>query len=218
MKRLFITIFTTIFLAPTIASAAMIGGVDFPLGSISFADSVTSYDPIYSGGDPTAPHTDPSNALGTPDYDGVNSCPLGSCSFVSLGDGGSITLEFTDNLLTGGGDSGDDLWIFEVGPDVEDTFVEISWDNTSWYAVGSVGGSTAGVDIDFFGFGTTDKFRYVRLTDNGDLDGQSGRTVGADIDAVGAISSAPVPIPAAAWLFVSGLLGLIGFSSHKKAT
>ncbi len=29
---------------------------------------------------------------------------------------------------------------------------------------------------------------------------------------------APVPIPAAAWLFGSGLLGLIGFSKRKKAT
>jgi hypothetical protein len=42
---------------------------------------------------------------------------------VTLGRGGSLTLAFTDNVLTGGGTPAPDLYIFEVGPDVEDTFV-----------------------------------------------------------------------------------------------
>jgi hypothetical protein len=44
--------------------------------------------------------------------------------------------------------------------------------------------------------------------------------VGADIDAVGAISSAPpvnpVPVPAAVWLFGSALLGLAGAARRRK--
>jgi len=203
---------------PTIANAVLIGGVEFPEGIASFADSVLSYDPVINGSQPTEPHRVPENALGIPDYTGDSDCTgNATCAFVSLGDGGSITLQFTDNLLTGSGDASDDLWIFEVGPDVEDTFVDISWDNITWHSVGSVGGSTAGVDIDVFGFGITDKFRYVRLTDDGDKDDQSGRTVGADIDAVGAISTTVIPVPAAFYLFGSGLLGLVGIAIRKKA-
>ena len=60
----------------------------------------------------------------------------------------------------------------------------------------------------------------MRLTDDPDEGQQgSGGTIGADIDAVGAISSAApvIPIPAAVWLFGSGLLGLIGIARRKKA-
>jgi hypothetical protein len=111
---------------------------------------------------------------------------------VSLGDGGQITLRFTNNSLTGSGSSALDLWIFEVGPDVEDTFVDISKDGANWFSVGKVAGATAGIDIDAYGFGTSDFFSYVRLTDDTDEGEQgNGQTVGADIDAVGAISSAP---------------------------
>lgn len=42
----------------------------------------------------------------------------------------------------GSGDSQPDLWIFEVGPDVEDQFVEVSTDGQTWSPVGKVGGST----------------------------------------------------------------------------
>jgi hypothetical protein len=84
------------------------------------------------------------------------------------------------------------LWIFEVGPDVEDTFVDISKDGANWFSVGKVAGATAGIDIDAYGFDTSDFFSYVRLTDDTDEGEQgNGQTVGADIDAVGAISSAP---------------------------
>ena len=55
---------------------------------------------------------------------------------------------FIDNALTNSGDGGFDLHIFEIGPDVEDTFVEISVDGVVWHAVGKVFGSTAGIDID----------------------------------------------------------------------
>jgi len=200
----------------TNAGAVVYGGVDFPDGPVSFADAVFDFSPEI--GTNIASVRDPLEALGIPDY------PSGpGVDYVSLGDGGSITLQFTDNSLTGSGNSDDDLWIFEIGPDVEDTFVEISKNGTDWESVGSVGGSTSGIDIDAFGWGVLDFFSFVRLTDDPDEGQQSGQssTVGADIDAVGAISSAPpvpqVPVPAAVWLFGTALIGLVGFGRRRKA-
>ncbi len=207
---------------PGAASAAeIIGGVSFPEGAVSFADAVVSYTPGSTA--PTDPHQGGFNALGIPNYTGSNSCASqAACSFVSLGDGGSIVVRFLDNVLTGGGTSSADLWIFEVGPDIEDMFVDISTDGIAWLSVGSVGGATAGVDLDAFGYGTSSSFSYVRLTDDPDKDGQSGATVGADIDAVGAISTRAtggVPEPSTWALLLLGF-GAIGASlrtSRRKA-
>jgi len=166
------------------AIAEEFGGIEFPQGELSFADSVVSYTP----GDPapTDPdHIDPADALGVPDHLGGGNNP-GS---VSLGNGGNIILEFTNNLLTGSDDDTDDLHIFEIGPDVEDTFVEISEDGITWHAVGSVSGSTSSIDIDAFGFTSADLFRFVRLTDDPAEGNTIGTTVGADIDSVGAITT-----------------------------
>ena len=203
------------------ASAVVIGGVEFPQGEISFADAVSAYNPDGGGAVPTAANSEPGNALGMPEVAGSTS--IGACSgdpfdcpFVSLGDGGFIELQFTDNRLTGSDDNAFDLWIFEVGPDVEDTFVEISKNGSTWFSVGKVFGTTSGIDIDAFGFTSSDLFSYVRLTDDTDEGGQSGASVGADIDAVGAITTVPaIPVPAAFWLFVSGLLGLIGLAGRR---
>lgn len=159
-------------------------GIEFPQGSSSFADEVVSYEPGFSGGAvPTdANYIDPQAALGPPDY----GSDVGS---VSLGSGGRITLRFLNNELTGSNDASPDLHIFEIGPDVEDTFVEISMDGTVWHSVGKVSGSTSSVDIDAYGFTADDTFTYVRLTDDPGEGNTSGDTVGADIDAVGAIST-----------------------------
>jgi hypothetical protein len=183
MKR--ITLFTlAIHLIASSAFAEEFGGIEFPQGGVSFADVVVSY--TQGSPPPTDPdHIDPLDALGVPDHPGGNNQP-GS---VSLGRGGNIVLEFTNNLLTGSDDSAPDIHIFEVGSDVEDTFVEISTDGVTWEAIGKVFGSTSSIDIDAFGFTSADQFRFVRLTDDPNEGQQSGDTVGADIDAVGAIST-----------------------------
>jgi hypothetical protein len=199
------------------SQAEVFGGVDFPQGVSSFADAVVSFDPVIKNGQPTAPYLNPLQALGVPDYRGASCASAADCSFASLGDGGAITLRFIDNRLTGSGSSALDLWIFEVGPDVEDTFVEISKDGITYFSVGAVTGSTRGVDIDAFGFGINDRFAFVRLTDNGDLDGQSGATVGADIDAIGAISSVTATVPEpGTWALMAGGLLLLGAATRRR--
>lgn len=194
------------------AQADLIGGVEFPDGVSSFADAVESFSPAAG---PTAPHLDANNSLGVPDYAGVNSCPSApACSFASLGSGGTLIVEFVDNRLTGSGSAAEDLWIFEVGPDIEDTFVSISKDGVVWHDVGKVFGSTAGIDIDAFGWGVDDRFRFVRLRDDPDEGGTRGITAGADIDAVGAVSSVPaIPEPETWALFA---LGALAMGLHRR--
>jgi len=177
-------------------AAQVFGGVTFPGGVSSFADAVTVYAPTIVANQPGLSFRNGDAAIGAPDIASGGDCSTPAvCPYVSLGDGGAITLEFIDNRLTGSGDAKLDLWIFEIGPDVEDTFVAISRDGVQFFNVGKVFGATSGIDIDAFGFGTADRFRFVRLIDDTNEGAQSGVTVGADIDAVGAISSVAAPVP-----------------------
>jgi hypothetical protein len=220
------------------------GDLAFADAVVSFNPGLVP-DPDYLGQNvPFTPFLQASEALGIPDLTATaaQNCAAGAfadgnelppfvfdkpqlwadCNFVSLGVGptvtnaGSLVVRFTDNVLRGSGDSNFDLWIFETGPDIEDTFVDISTDGTSWQSVGKVGGSTSGVDIDAFGFGVDDIFTYVRLIDDG-LEGDGspgasnvGETVGADIDAIAAGRISVVPAPPAAWLALTALLALGG--------
>lgn len=189
------------------ANAEIFGGIDFPGGVSSFADSVIQYNPLYSGGPaPTnAAYMNTVASLGAPDYPALG-------SYVSLGSGGLIELEFTDNVLTNSGNANMDLHIFEVGPDVEDTFVAIRPtpltaallgpghdDNADgFYEIGKVFGATSSIDIDAFFPGFLPGallFDAVQLIDD-PAEGYSlpAPTVGADIDAVGAIQSQALPL------------------------
>ncbi len=169
--------------------AAPFGGVEFPAGSASFADVVTAYEPTIVAGEPTEPNRIAARTLGPPDCENNNDPDC----YASLGDGGRITLEFVDNRLSGSGDSTNDLYIFEIGPQIEAMTVEISKDGITYSSIGAISGQPSGIDIDAFGFGPGDQFRFVRITDNPASGSQSGPTVGADIDSVGAISSSAPP-------------------------
>ena len=192
-----------------IANAEIYGGVDFPDGAISFADEWIFYQPTT---DVHSPHNDPSAALGIPDYHSDS-------NYVSLGDEGVLILKFSDNSLTTSWDNSNDLWIFEIGSAIEPTSVDISTNGTNWINVGNTSGGTYGIDIDAYlssGVVLGERYSYVKLTDL--LPHQSGSPYeGADIDAVGAISSAPpVPIPGAVWLLGTGLAGLAGIRARRR--
>ncbi len=185
MRKMLIclNILTLALLVAMNIQAEEIGGVEFPDGTISFADDIVSYIP----GTYVTSHTDESKVLGIPDYTGIN-----SESYVSLGNGGTVIVKFTDNSLTTSGSSDSDLWIFEVGTAVEATDVYISKDVPNWIFVGRVEGAKSGIDIDeYIGNGVIlgDKYSYVKLIDDEQSESGTTSTAGADIDAVGAISS-----------------------------
>lgn len=150
------------------------GRIFFPYGDISFADTVISYN---SGNpSPQEEDKDPSKALGIPDFDEEK-----DINFTSLGNGGSLVVKFTDNILYD--IDGIDLYIFEIGGD-ESFEVYISKNGKNWIDVGKGAGTTK-IDIKDF-VKPTDIFRYVKLVD---LKTDQGEWPGADIDAIGAIGS-----------------------------
>jgi hypothetical protein len=195
------------------------GNVDFPAGAVSFADELVSFAPglifnsvrqLYL---PLPAFLAGQNTLGVPDVNLANAinCSLNqtaqNCKFISLGVGGVLTLRFTDNVLVGSGNAAPDLFVFEAGP-AEQTFVDISADGVTWLSLGARNSFAQGIDIDAFGVGPNDSFSYVRLRDNPAIGQFDGDTVGADIDAIGAISTRVVPLPATVWFLASALAGL----------
>ncbi len=165
--------------------------VDFPLGDMSFADEVVAF----SKGTPSSAerYCQPDQALGPPDYVHDNQDPPG---YITLGCGGTLVLRFVDNVLVDV--DGPDLYVFEIGPDVESTELSISRDGKNWLEIGKVSGGTAEIDITAYAK-PQDTFQYVRLRDLKLACG--GGYPGADIDAVGAIGAAVKIILGASVLF-----------------
>lgn len=161
--------------------------ITFPNGVASFADKVVDFQP--GSPKPKQSVLDPAKALGVPDYPTKK-----NDAYTSFGKGGFMIVEFVDNRLVD--IEGDDLYIFEVGPDVEDMNVEISENGTTWIGVGKIFGSTSYIDIRPF-VKPGQQFRFVRLTDDPNEGDHSGSTPGADLDAVGAIGSIKAPSPQA---------------------
>ena len=152
--------------------------ITFEVGEAAFADTVISF----AQGDP---HSDQGAdmgtlALGVPDYTRGN----GGSTAITLGCDGVLRLQFTDNVLVD--QPGADLHIFEVGPDVEPTFVAVSTDGETWRDIGQVEGGTASLDISTVA-DSGEVFRFVQLTDDGE--NCRGNWPGADIDAIGAINA-----------------------------
>lgn len=164
--------------------------ITFEVGKAAFADSVTSFSP----GDPMSAQdaTQGTLALGLPDYERGE----GISTAITLGCGGVLQVQFTDNVLVDR--PGPDLHVFEVGPDVEPTYVSVSTDGQTWNEVGQIEGGTASVDIASVA-NDGDVFRFVQLTDDGE--DCSGNYPGADIDAVGAIHASEVVELAGSLLF-----------------
>ena len=148
-----------------------------PIGKISFADKVVSFEK----GKPAATEefSNPQTALGEPNY-----IHYKVPNYISLGCGGRLTLEFTDNGFVDM--EGPDLYVWEVGPSKENFRLEISKDGAEWLDLGIIDGGKSFVDIAPVINDIRDIFYFVRITDVKDI--CSGNSPGADIDAVGTIS------------------------------
>jgi OmpA-OmpF porin, OOP family len=157
------------------------GKIKLPLGDISFADKVVSYKP--GNPKPLANYLNAEDAVGIPNFNQEK-----VTGFVSLGIGGELILAFTDNALVN--IEGSDLYVFEVGRYVEETFLYVSKDGKRWINVGKIHGGNSLIDI---GDSTKpgDIFRFVKLVDAATaLKTGDKMWPGADIDAIAAIGSA----------------------------
>jgi outer membrane protein OmpA-like peptidoglycan-associated protein len=154
------------------------GEVTFPMGEQSFVDAVerrTVGDP--DGG---AFSDRPDALVGPPRF-----ADDGADAVYTLGCGGTIEVAFTSNTLID--IPGRDLYIFEVGRDIEAMAVAVSEDGQDWTRIGMVSGGNASLDIGPF-TPAGRHYRYVRLIDLEEV--CEGRTPGADVDAIGAIGAA----------------------------
>ena len=150
----------------------------------SFADR--SYCPGYACS--ARPHllkrleNSPDAALGPPRQTSFTG--TGKRQNYTLGCNKSAIWEFTDNLIVDV--PGPDLLIFEVGRTeggrAERTRVEISDDGSKWIDVGITTGGTSGVDIAGPNVLPKQTFRFIKLTDLGDICDK--KYPGADIDAI----------------------------------
>ena len=171
---------------PVEATTAQGSKVVLPGGDISWADALVSFTP----GDPAPTRSrDPKAALGKPSYQGTDDAE-DEAAYVSLGHGGELVLELTDNVLVDG--EGPDLAMFEIGPEVEPILIAIGEDGQNGMIdVGRVEGSACTVDIAPF-VKPGQRFRFVRLTDAKAGKSNDSAWPGADVDAVGAINTLPI--------------------------
>lgn len=166
---------TLVMFSPIVCSE-IIGGVDFPNGNTSFADHVVSYS---EGSNVGSSYDNPGQALNAP-----------NSSYVSLGNGGQLVVQFTNNSLTTSGDNTNDLWIFEAVGVFEPVSVFVSVDGDGWTYIGNTSGPTGGMDIDqFIGSGIEENtnYYYVKVVELAPAQTNSP-TAGADIIAIGASS------------------------------
>jgi outer membrane protein OmpA-like peptidoglycan-associated protein len=155
--------------------------VAFPAERARFADALVAYEPGVPG--PIPEGQEPDAALGAPDYT-VNIWERPRA--VSLGNGGAITLRFTQGELVDG--EGPDLFIFEIGASVEGMSVDVSADGRTWVAVGTARGGACSVDIGPY-VQPGDSFHYVRIRDVANSGSDSEAWPGADIDAVAIVDA-----------------------------
>ena len=159
---------------------------EFPMGNISFADSVISYDPGAlgegTGDEPDSAYQSADMGLGPPDTNTEK-----DTGYVSLGKGGFIILKFTNNVLIDG--PGPDLHIFQREDAGERIHVWISEDCNIFIYIGEVSVENPDLDIGpYANPGTV--YPYIKLRDDPDQGNPNTPALGADIDAVGAINTA----------------------------
>ena len=173
----------------------------------SFADIVCAfYNPCEN-----SLNTNPQAAIGVSDFNSID-----SDEFVTLGEGGHIILKFTNNILINSGNDTADVWVFEIGPAVEASLVELlpvdsathniltsegipDDDLDGFFEFDTLIGATSSLDIDAYLTNNypagTLKFNAIKITDIVDGECDDSPYPGADIDAVCALSTIICSIP-----------------------
>lgn len=190
------------------ATANVIGGVEFPIGPISFADEVVNYS---KGLGVTPPFDSSVRALGPPGIDyvpvnkdiedsllvyrapGADYSSVHSWESVSLGRGGRLDVRFTDNDLFGSSattaaDGIVDLIIFDASYGAENASISISTDGSNWISVGDLSSQLAGIDIDAYAIQPNTNYNYVRIQDSSTNSFISPWS-GVEVNAVGAVTT-----------------------------
>jgi len=125
----------------------------------------------------------------------------------------ALTLGFVSGSLVNG--AGDDLVLFEIGaPDnfsvtIGGTNLDLATSDTGFQ--NSDPAQLNAVAIDLSAFGVANGAVVTQVTVGFNAGGATFALAGAL-----APSMSPVPVPAAVWLFGSGLLGLAGFARRRK--
>lgn len=176
---------------------------------ISFADAVIDYQPTCENELHPVVMV-PEESLGAPNNDPNAGSTSDDRNATSLGEGGFIVLQFIDNVLINSGNNEADLWVFEVGVDVEPSDIELrpldsetlniiiaeglaDSDGDGFYEFGGIGGATSFIDLDAIlpGYVIGElSFDAVKVTDV-DEGQPCFNSQGADIDAVCALASRP---------------------------
>ena len=120
----------------------------------------------------------------------------------------------------GAGD-GPDIWTFNLGAFDTDFFVSTTVelvdfcchaDDYELYWDGELLGNTGAGIIGLFEFDTTAEIHALEIIWLNPIEGGSFYNISIEV----ALGDAVVPVPAAIWLFGSGLFGLIGLARRKK--
>jgi hypothetical protein len=155
----------------------------FALGDRSFADRA-EFTPGRPGPTPGGPTADPASALGPPDFR-----RSGDGSHVILGPGGSLTVEFLDNVLVD--IPGPDLVIFFAGAGVHRARVAVSSDGIAFEEVSAI--LRAGEEaIDIAEVASPGaRYTHVRIQEPNPPRGEGFRDHpgGPRVDAVGALGA-----------------------------
>jgi photosystem II stability/assembly factor-like uncharacterized protein len=156
---------------------------------------------------------DPDRVLGSPDLDEST-----ATGWLSLGVGGSVMVEFVDNVAIDG--PGADIEIIGDPGNDEQWTVEVSTDGQAFTSFGLV---SERVKLDLATVGMAE-VRFVRLTDDGDP--ASGASPGAELDAVVALNSQPIyvssssadasPLAGQEWVRLGGPLGGLGYDIRMR--
>ena len=135
--------------------------------------------------------------------------------YLSLPEDSFITVGFTDDVIIDG--PGNDIFIAEVGDALEDANIYVSslfsTNPLDFTFLGTADGNTV-TSFDLASIGFTEQVRAVKILSLNN--GGAPNAPGFDLAYVQAINFSVVPVPAAIWLFGSGLIGLIGVARRKK--